>query len=52
MRLIQSATGGAAATVLQSHSQSQYNYTNMREDDIELAIKVVSCAAGYVHLLH
>jgi len=50
MRLIQSATGGAAATVLQTHSQSQYNYTSMREDDIELAIKVVSCPAGCVNV--
>lgn len=37
------ATGGAAAAALQSHSlQAQYNYSSMREDDIELAIKVVS----------
>ncbi|XP_017044279.1 ras-related protein Rab-23 [Drosophila ficusphila] len=48
MRLIQSATGGAAATVLQTHSQSQYNYTSMREDDIELAIKVVIVGNGGV----
>jgi len=52
MRLIQTATGGAAASVLQTHSQAQYNYTSMREDDIELAIKVVSCPAGCVNLCH
>ncbi|TDG39152.1 hypothetical protein AWZ03_014426, partial [Drosophila navojoa] len=40
--LIQTATAtrGVAGAGLQSHSQSQYNYSSMREDDIELAIKV------------
>ncbi|XP_030376447.1 ras-related protein Rab-23 [Scaptodrosophila lebanonensis] len=36
------ATGGAVA------ASSQYNYTNMREDDIELAIKVVIVGNGGV----
>ncbi|KAH8416960.1 hypothetical protein KR222_000211 [Zaprionus bogoriensis] len=43
------ATGGAAAAALQSHSlQAQYNYSSMREDDIELAIKVVIVGNGGV----